>query len=101
MEISAPNGLVTLASRAGLDFVIGNGIANEYIVFIGHPGDVNMALRNAVYRGDPEWNTRGSVPNAVTIRSSNSHVGLGGLEPVAVQAENKFWWVLKSSRAVL
>lgn len=91
VEISAPNGQVTLTRVAGLDFESGNGISNHFLAFTGHSGDVNAAIRNAVYRGDPDWNTLGNVPNAVFIRASNSHAGLGGLEPIAVQTEQKFW----------
>lgn len=89
MEISAPHGHLTLSNVASLGFESGNGNSDEFMAFTGHPGDVNRALQGAVYRGESHWNTLGRVPNALTIRASNSHVGLGGLEPVAVEAEHK------------
>lgn len=91
VEISAPHGRLTLSSVVGLEFDIGNGVANDRIIFTGHLGAVNTALRNAIYSGDADWNTLGRVPNAIFIRSSNSHAELGGVEPIAVEAEQKFW----------
>lgn len=76
---------------AGLNFETGDGIADKFAVLTGHVGDVNVALRGAVYRGDANWNTLGTIPNNVTITASNSHTDLGGQEPVAVEAEAIFW----------
>lgn len=91
VEISAPHGQLTLATVAGLSFDTGDGVADEFSVFTGHPGDINTALRGVIYRGDSDWNTRGIVWNTVTITASNSHAELGGIEPVAVYAEQNFW----------
>lgn len=91
VELSAPHGQLTLSTVAGLTFESGNGSGDEYVAFSGHPGDVNRALRGAIYRGDPHWNTLDHELNALTIVVSNSHAGLGGLEPVAVEATHKMW----------
>ena len=72
-------------------FEAGDGDADDFMAFTAHPGDVNAALRDALYRGDPDWNTLGRLPNTITVRASNSHAGLGGLEPVEVEAEHKLW----------
>ena len=91
VELSAANGQLTLSGVAGLVFESGDGESDSFLAFTGHPGDVNRALRGAIYRGDPDWNTHGAVPSALIIRTSNSHVGLGGIEPVAVEAYHKLW----------
>lgn len=91
VELSAPHGQLTLSSIAGLTFEAGNGDADDFVAFTGHPGDVNAALRDALYRGDPDWNTLNRAPNSITVRVSNSHVGLGGLEPVEVEQEQTLW----------
>lgn len=91
MDISAPHGQITLSTVAGLTFESGSGFGDASVVFTGHPGDVNRALRGAVYRGDPHWNTLGQIPNALNIVVSNSHDGLGGLEPVVVEGTNILW----------
>lgn len=91
MELSAPHGKITLSTVAGLTFESGTGYGDEIVAFTGHPGSVNRALRGAVYSGDRHWNTIGKVPNALTIVASNSHAGLGGQEPVAVEGSHKIW----------
>lgn len=91
MEVSAPRGQITLSTTAGLAFEVGDGVADGLLVFKGHVSDVNRALRGALYRGKPNWNTRGAAPNNVTIMATNSHKELGGLEPVKVEAEAMFW----------
>lgn len=83
--------MLTLATVAGLTFESGTGYGDEFVAFTGHPGDVNRALWGAIYRGDRHWNTLGQEPNALTIVASNSHTGLGGLEPVAVEGSHKLW----------
>ncbi len=91
MGLSAPNGQVTLSTVAGLTFESGSGSGDEVVAFTGHTGDVNRALRGAIYRGDPHWNTLGQEPNALTIVVSNSNSGLGGLEPIAVESTHILW----------
>ncbi|CAN0475097.1 unnamed protein product, partial [Hapterophycus canaliculatus] len=56
VELSAPHGKLTLSTVAGLTFESGSGHGDDFIVFTGHPGNANRALRGAVYRGDPHWN---------------------------------------------
>lgn len=91
VELSAPDGQLTLSTVAGLTFESGSGSGDGFLAFTGHTGDVNRALRGAVYRGDPHWNTLGQSPNSLTIVVSNSHADLGGLEPVAVESTHKLW----------
>lgn len=90
-ELEAGAGQITLSSVAGLVFDTGNGESDNFATFTGHPGDINRALRGAVYRGLPDRNTLGQMPHALSLRISNSHAGLGGTEPVAVEAEHTLW----------
>lgn len=91
VELSSPHGQLTLSTVGGLTFESGSGSGDEFLAFTGHPGDVNRALRGAIYRGDPHWNTLDQEMNAITVVVSNSHAGLGGLEPVAVESAHKIW----------
>lgn len=91
MEIVAEHGQITLSTVRNLHFDNGNGYGDAFLNMTGHVGDINMALRGAIYQGDPHWNTHGRVPSSVVITASNSHAGLGGIEPVAVQSTVMLW----------
>ncbi|CAM9199449.1 unnamed protein product, partial [Discosporangium mesarthrocarpum] len=91
VEILVDNGQLTLSSTAGLAFDIGDGVSDERMVLTGHPGDVNRSLRRVVYRGDVHWNTLGRTMSGITVSVTNSHAGLGGLEPIAVQTVRTAW----------
>ncbi|CAM9224731.1 unnamed protein product, partial [Ectocarpus fasciculatus] len=96
VELSAPHAQLTLSTVAGLTFESGSGYGDEFLAFTGHPGDVNRALLGTIYRGDRHWNTLGKGPNELTIVASNSHAGLGGLEPFPVASTHTLWIEIKA-----
>ncbi|CAM9142464.1 unnamed protein product, partial [Choristocarpus tenellus] len=91
VEILVDHGQLTLSTTVDLSFEVGDGVADERMVLYGHPGDINHAFDRMVYRGDVHWNTLGRPLSRLTISVSNSHSGLGGVEPIAVHTIFSMW----------
>ncbi|CAM9089688.1 unnamed protein product, partial [Chrysoparadoxa australica] len=87
VKISLTRAQLTLATTKGLTFYAGSGTANEMMHFQGHLQDVNTALHGCVYRADTHWNTCNRKHDKLQVTVSNSHIGLGGLEPEVAEGE--------------
>ncbi len=61
VSLAVNDGVLTLATAAGLDFSIGDGLSDPSMLFEGTLAEVNAALNGLVYRGDPDFAGADSV----------------------------------------
>jgi len=72
---------VTLASTAGLTFIVGDGIADEVMVFTGSAADVQAALNGLTYIATPDNDQSGGI--TITVNDGAAAVTVTIVVPIA------------------
>jgi hypothetical protein len=75
VTLSATNGVITLSSKTGLSFSVGDGVADAAMTFTGTIANINTALNGLVF--SPTTNFQGSA--SLTIATNDlGNTGTGG-----------------------
>jgi Ca2+-binding RTX toxin-like protein len=61
VTLSAPNGVLSLSTTAGLTFVAGDGTQDNTLTFRGVKSTINTALTNLVYRANPGFSGNDAI----------------------------------------
>lgn len=75
VRLSATHGTLTLGSTTNLVFVLGDGNADQDMIFAGTPAELNAALDGLTFTPDPNYN--GSASIEITTRDMGNS-GTGG-----------------------
>jgi ELWxxDGT repeat protein len=84
VSLSATSGVITLGSTAGLTFLTGDGTADKVLSFSGTLAEINAALNNLVYLGNPNFAGTDNILINVNDNGNTGGINLSDNETIAL-----------------
>ncbi|MBW4520762.1 MAG: pre-peptidase C-terminal domain-containing protein [Scytolyngbya sp. HA4215-MV1] len=84
VSLSATSGVITLGSTAGLTFLTGDGTADKVLSFSGTLAEINAALNNLVYLGNPNFAGTDNILINVNDNGNTGGINLSDNKTIAL-----------------